>query len=89
MADRLPLPHVLAAIIQPKLNCSLGYELPSIDVRVMSALPRMAKILKLQESRVVIPSRRGLAACRPLGFFGAIKGAHRGSAGKRGTRGVT
>src|SRR3981081_4353032 len=30
---------------------------------------RTAKKLKLQESRVVIPSRRSLAACRPLGFF--------------------
>jgi hypothetical protein len=30
----------------------------------------MAKKLKLQERRAVIPSRRSLAACRPLGFWG-------------------
>src|ERR1035437_8139217 len=31
---------------------------------------RVAKKLKLQERRAVIPSRRSLAACRPLGFLG-------------------
>src|SRR5664280_2293723 len=31
---------------------------------------RVAKKLKLQERRAVIPSRRSLAACRPLGFWG-------------------
>src|ERR1022692_2308888 len=37
----------------------------------------------------VIPSRRGLAACRPLRFFGAINGALCGSADKWGeTHGV-
>src|ERR1035437_10119655 len=36
---------------------------------------RVPKKLKLQERRAVIPSRRSLAACRPLGFFRAIKGA--------------
>ena len=32
----------------------------------------MAKKLKLQERRAVIPSRRSLAACRPLGFLAAV-----------------
>jgi len=49
----------------------------------------MAKKLKLPESRVVIPSRLSLAARRRLRFFWTISCAHRGSAGKRGTRGVT
>jgi hypothetical protein len=47
MADRLPLPHILAAVIQPKLNCSLGYELPSSDVRVTSGLPPIADMRKM------------------------------------------
>ena len=34
----------------------------------------MAKKLNLPESRVVIPSRLSLAACRPLGFFGGDQG---------------
>ena len=33
-----------------------------------------------------MPFRRGLAACRPLRFFGAINGALCGSAGKWGRR---
>jgi hypothetical protein len=45
---------------------------------------RMVKKLKLQERRAVIPSPRSLAACRPLEFLGAIKGAHRGSVGPNG-----
>jgi hypothetical protein len=50
---------------------------------------RVAKKLKLQERRAVIPSRRSLAACRPLHFFGAINGALCGSADKwGGTHGV-
>ena len=44
----------------------------------------MAKILKLQESRVVIPSRRGLAACRPLGFFGGDQGRPSRIGGQKG-----
>src|SRR5450830_348308 len=46
--------------------------------------PRMVKKLKLQEIRVVIPSRRSLAACCPLGFLGrsrapiADRRAHKG-----------
>jgi hypothetical protein len=49
----------------------------------------VAKKLKLQERRAVIPSRRSLAACRPLHFFGAINGALCGSADKWGeTHGV-
>src|ERR1039458_5547540 len=43
--------------------------------------PRVAKKLKLQERRAVIPSRRSLAACRPLHFFEAINGALCGSGG--------
>src|SRR5450759_3425897 len=49
-----------------------------------SGRARVAKKLKLQERREVIPSRRSLAACRPLGFLGAINGALCGSAGKWG-----
>src|SRR5450830_1635531 len=50
---------------------------------------RVAKKLKLQERRAVIPSRRSLAACRPLHFFEAINGALCGSADKWGeTHGV-
>src|ERR1035437_8252762 len=50
---------------------------------------RVAKKLKLQERRALIPSRRSLAACRPLHFFGAINGALCGSADKWGeTHGV-
>src|SRR5664280_3763988 len=45
---------------------------------------RVAKKLKLQERRAVIPSRRSLAACRPLHFFEAINGALCGSADKWG-----
>src|ERR1035437_10034288 len=45
---------------------------------------RVAKKLKLQERRAVIPSRRSLVACRPLHFFGAINGALCGSAGTQG-----
>src|ERR1039458_488828 len=53
------------------------------------AVSRVAKKLKLQERRAVIPSRRSLAACRPLHFFGAINGALCGSADKWGeTHGV-
>src|SRR5450830_859493 len=44
---------------------------------------RVAKKLKLQERRAVIPSRRSLAACRPLGFWGD-QGRPRGSAGTQG-----
>src|ERR1039457_6343115 len=52
-------------------------------------LSRVAKKLKLQERRAVIPSRRSLAACRPLHFFEAINGALCGSADKWGeTHGV-
>src|SRR5664279_4540464 len=46
--------------------------------------PRVAKKLKLQERRAVIPSRRSLVACRPLGFLGrsmepfADRRAHKG-----------
>jgi hypothetical protein len=44
--------------------------LPLVSRQRMSLLPsRMAKKLKLQESRVVIPSERGLAAHRRLRFF--------------------
>ena len=49
-----------------------------------SSIPRVAKKLKLQERRAVIPSRRSLAACRPLHFFEAINGALCGSADKWG-----
>src|SRR5450759_4837287 len=49
-----------------------------------STRPRVAKKLKLQERRAVIPSRRSLAACRPLHFFEAINGALCGSADKWG-----
>src|ERR1035437_5858850 len=55
----------------------------------LAALSRVAKKLKLQERRAVIPSRRSLAACRPLHFFEAINGALCGSADKWGeTHGV-
>src|ERR1039458_2339933 len=47
MADRLPLPHILAAVIQPKLNCSLGYEPPSSDVRVTSGLSPITDIRRM------------------------------------------
>src|ERR1035437_2621828 len=50
---------------------------------------RVAKKLKLQERRAIIPSRRSLAACRPLHFFEAINGALCGLADKWGeTHGV-
>src|ERR1019366_1799249 len=57
--------------------------------RDLARAPRVAKKLKLQERRTVIPSRRSLAACRPLHFFEAINGALCGSADKWGeTHGV-
>src|ERR1022692_4099737 len=46
MAGRLPLPHILTAVIQPKLNCSLGYEPPSSDVRVTSGLSRWSQLIE-------------------------------------------
>src|ERR1035437_7555441 len=47
-------------------------------------VPRVAKKLKLQERRAVIPSRRSLAACRPLHFFWGDQGRPRGLAGTQG-----
>jgi hypothetical protein len=49
---------------------------------------RMAKKLKLQERRAVIPSRRSLAACRPLGFLGRLRAHSRIGGHTRGTYGV-
>src|ERR1022692_4099736 len=46
MAGRLPLPHILTAVIPPKLNCSLGYEPPSSDVRVTSGLSRWSQLIE-------------------------------------------
>jgi len=40
-----------------------------VGALLTSRVPRMAKKLKLPESRVVIPSRRTLAARRRLRFF--------------------
>src|ERR1019366_7940462 len=45
--------------------------------RLTKIARRVAKKLKLQESRVVIPSRRSLAACRPLGFLGRLRAPSR------------
>jgi hypothetical protein len=50
--------------------------------------PRVAKKLKLQERRVVIPSRRSLVACRPLGFLGRSRAPSRIGGHTRGTYGV-
>ena len=50
--------------------------------------PRVAKKLKLQERRAVIPSRRSLAACRPLGFLGRSRTPSRIGGHTRGTYGV-
>src|ERR1035437_2466284 len=50
--------------------------------------PRVAKKLKLQERRAVIPSRRSLAACRPLGFLGRLRAPSRIGGHTRGTYGV-
>src|ERR1019366_8161812 len=49
---------------------------------------RVAKKLKLQERRAVIPSRRSLAACRPLGFLGRSRAPSRIGGHTRGTYGV-
>src|SRR5450759_739793 len=49
---------------------------------------RVAKKLKLQERRAVIPSRRSLAACRPLGFLGRLRAPSRIGEHTRGTYGV-
>src|ERR1039458_9927636 len=49
---------------------------------------RVAKKLKLQERRAVIPSRRSLAACRPLGFLGRLRAPSRIGGHTRGTYGV-
>jgi enamine deaminase RidA (YjgF/YER057c/UK114 family) len=46
------------------------------------------KKLKLQERRAVIPSRRSLAACRPLGFLGRLRAPSRIGGHTRGTYGV-
>src|SRR5450631_2595585 len=58
-----------------------------MDYRALGSIQRrsrVAKKLKLQERRAVIPSRRSLAACRPLHFFEAINRALCGSAGTQG-----
>ena len=52
------------------------------------AASRVAKKLKLQERRAVIPSRRSLAACRPLGFLGRSRAPSRIGGHTRGTYGV-
>src|SRR5664279_1010595 len=44
--------------------------------------------IKLQERRAVIPSRRSLAACRPLGFLGRLRAPSRIGGHTRGTYGV-
>ena len=49
---------------------------------------RVAKKLKLQERRAVIPSRRSLAAWRPLGFLGRLRAPSRIGGHTRGTYGV-
>jgi hypothetical protein len=49
---------------------------------------RVAKKLKLQERRAVIPSRRSLVACRPLGFLGRSRAPSRIGGHTRGTYGV-
>src|ERR1019366_660882 len=49
---------------------------------------RVVKKLKLQERRAVIPSRRSLAACRPLGFLGRLRAPSRIGGHTRGTYGV-
>ena len=49
---------------------------------------RVAKQLKLQERRAVIPSRRSLAVCRPLGFLGRLRAPSRIGGHTRGTYGV-
>src|ERR1035437_9437717 len=54
----------------------------------MVTWPRVAKKLKLQERRAVIPSRRSLAACRPLGFLGRSRAPSRIGGHTRGTYGV-
>ena len=56
--------------------------------RVTAGRPRVAKKLKLQERRAVIPSRRSLAACRPLGFLGRLRAPSRIGGHTRGTYGV-
>src|SRR5664280_603316 len=58
---------------------------PNIDAIRRS---RVAKKLKLQERRAVIPSRRSLAACRPLGFLGRLRAPSRIGGHTRGTYGV-
>src|SRR5450759_967511 len=69
------LPHAedsrAMAQIAPVMLDSLSPPAPS----EAPAVTRVAKKLKLQERRTVIPSRRSLAACRPLHFFEAINGA--------------
>jgi hypothetical protein len=62
---------------------------PDILVLCAGAFPpRVAKKLKLQERRAVIPSRRSLAACRPLGFLGRSRAPSRIGGHTRGTYGV-
>src|ERR1039458_4283486 len=52
------------------------------------ATSRVAKKLKLQERRAVIPSRRSLVAGRPLGFLGRLRAPSRIGGHTRGTYGV-
>src|SRR5450756_2520342 len=56
--------------------------------REKPAAPRVAKKLKLQERRAVIPSRRSLTACRPLGFLRRSRAPSRIGGHTRGTYGV-
>src|ERR1039458_8421692 len=53
-----------------RLKIVLWYGLKPASGGLPLSTPRVAKKLKLQERRAVIPSRRSLAACRPLGFLG-------------------
>src|ERR1019366_806662 len=72
------------------LHCVTGWYQPCVisssrDQRSFTGVPgtslairtRVAKKLKLQERRAVIPSRRSLAACRPLGFLGRSRAPSR------------
>jgi hypothetical protein len=72
-----PLPTIETTADVKKALSAVAASMASGELTPEKATARVAKKLKLQERRAVIPSRRSFAACRPLGFFGAITGGKR------------
>src|SRR5450759_99573 len=85
LGEVVALDHRQCDFSRPELLPSL---IRSIKPDIIVNAARVAKKLKLQERRAVIPSRRSLAACRPLGFLGRLRAPSRIGGHTRGTYGV-